>query len=185
MRLVAAPASKVATFIGLALLPAVIHVTLSVGYRADATSGPGASEVDFGLVAASALPHSIVYIGLLAMFGRTLLPGRVALVTALARRMYGAVADEMARYTRAVTWAWCAFFATQLATSLALYLLAPVAIWSFFVNVLNLPLVLLFFVAEHCWRMICLRDAPRHSPSEVIRMIGYIREGFSKRAGPG
>lgn len=185
MRLTAAPAAKRATLIGLGLLPMLIHMALTTRYAAHVASALGPRAVDIGLVAAAAVPHTLVYCGLLAVFGRTLLPGRVALVTALARRMYGTIPDAEARYTRGVTWAWCGFFAAQLGTSLALFLLAPLAAWSFFVGIMNLPLIVLFFAAEQGWRMLRLADAPRHSPREVIRMIGYIGEGLSRRTDSG
>jgi uncharacterized membrane protein len=131
------------------------------------------------------VPHAVVYSVLLAVFGATLLPGREALITALARRMYGTVPAAMASYTRGVTWAWCGFFAAQLLTSLALLLWAPIVVWSVFVNVLNLPLFALMFAAEHVCRQRCLADAPRHSPADVLRMLGHIKDGIWKQARSG
>src|SRR5579864_3068791 len=109
--------------------PGLLHIALSRGEPVP----PGEIEgwVGVGLVAASGLPHAFIYAGLLAIFGASLRPGREPLVTALSRRMYAVVPADMAAYTRGVTWAWCAFFAAELLTSLALFLLAPRAVWSF------------------------------------------------------
>ena len=135
--------------------------------------------VGAGLVLASGLPHAFIYIGLLAIFGASLRPGREPLVTALSRQMYAVVPAEMAAYTRGVTWAWCAFFAAQLLMSLALFLLAPRAVWSLFVALLNLPLIALMFVGEHTLRPFLLKNAPRHSVEDVRRFIAYIKEGLA------
>jgi hypothetical protein len=165
--------------IALGACPLMLHVAL-IGHGWTwlvATIG-GGRFIDIGLVAASGLPHALVYFGLLTMFGATLRPGRDALITALARRMYGTISAEMAAYTRRVTWVWCGFFAAQLVTSLALFLLAPLADWSLFVNVLNLPLLALMFLAEHTCRPFFLKNAPRHSPADMLRMVGHVTSGL-------
>jgi uncharacterized membrane protein len=133
------------------------------------------------LVAASAVPHTVVYLGLLAVFGTSLLPGRDALVTALARHMHGPISDDMAAYTRKLTWLWCGFFAAQLSGSLLLLLFAPLATWSFFVNVLNLPLLVLMFVAEYALRGFGLRNPPRHGLAYMTGMAAFIRQKMSKQ----
>lgn len=167
--------------LAVAAFPVLVHlVFIGMGPARMASVLGFRRAVDVSLVAASGLPHAIVYLGLLAMFGATLRPGREALITALARRMYGAIPDDMAVYTRRVTWVWCGFFAAQLGTSLLLFLAAPLVDWSFFVNVLNLPLVALMFIAEQTCRPFLLRDAPRHSPGEVLRMIGGVTSGLWK-----
>jgi uncharacterized membrane protein len=154
--------------------PALLHLALS-GTAGEADAG---RWLDVGLIAASGLPHALIYAALLVIFAATLRRGRDPLVTALSRRMYAVVPEEMAVYTRRVTWAWCAFFVAQLATSLALFLFAPVVVWSFFVNVLNLPLLALMFIAEHTCRPFLLRNAPRHSLDDVRRIITYLKDGL-------
>jgi uncharacterized membrane protein len=182
MRLSAGSLARGCGLIALGLCPVLVHLAMVTGGGARVASAPAVGRaVDLGLVAASAVPHTVIYATLLAVFGATLLPGRDALVTALSRKMYGRIPAAMAAYTRAVTWAWCGFFAAQLATSLALFLWAPIAVWSVFVNVLNAPLFALMFVAEHACRLVCLADAPRHSPADVVRMIAYISDGIWKR----
>lgn len=158
--------------------PALLHIALSSG-GAVAAEGEVERWIGAGLVAASGLPHAVIYAALLAMFGASLRPGREPLVTALSRRMYAVVPDEMAAYTRGVTWAWCAFFAAQLLTSLVLFWLAPRAAWSLFVNILNVPLLALMFAGEHTLRPFLLKNAPRHSLADVRRLITYLKEGLA------
>lgn len=183
MRRLTAPARRWLCGTVLAVLPLATHAAL-VGWAEAPKPGTG-EAVTLGLVAASAIPHALVNTGLLALFGLTLLPGREPLVTMLARRMSGAISADTVTYTRGVTWAWSLFFLAQLLGSLILFLAAPLAVWSFFVNVLNLPLVVLMFAAEYAYRLHHLEDAPRHSLADVMRMIGYIRERISTAASLG
>ena len=184
MRAAPGPLVKGAVLVTLASFPLAIHVALANG----GWPGMGAASaqvVGTGLVTVSATIHTAVYTALLAAFGMSLLPGREALITALARKMHGTIPDDMAVYTRGVTWAWCGFFAAQLAISLALFLWAPVAAWSLFVNALDLPLLVLMFTAEHAYRMAHLSNPPRYTLSDVRRMMRYIKDGILQRASSG
>ena len=136
-----------------------------------------------GVVTASALTHWAIYGGLLLTFGLTLRPGRQALLTTMARKVHGALSDEVTVYTRRATWAWCGFFAAQLTTSVTLFLFAPLVVWSFFVNVLDLPLVATMFAAEYLCRLTCLRDPPRQSLAQIVRMITEVRKPGDEPAG--
>jgi uncharacterized membrane protein len=123
-----------------------------------------------GFVTISALTHWGIYASLLAAFGLTLRAGREPLITAMARRMHG-LTPELAAYTRKVTIAWTLFFATQLSLSIALFCFAPLIVWSFFVNILDLPLVALMFAVEYAVRLRTLSDPPRHSFSAIMGMV--------------
>src|SRR6185436_6251882 len=62
--------------------------------------------------AARALPlltQLAICMGLMWLFGRTLLPGREPLVTFIARLVHGPLPAPIMRYTRNVTRAWTAF----------------------------------------------------------------------------
>lgn len=122
-----------------------------------------------GLAAAYGIPHAASYVFLLWFFGRTLLPGRVALITRLARRVHGTLAPEMESYTRRVTLAWCVFFVLQVIASALLFQFASLEAWSLFINVLNLPLVALMFVVEYGYRVTRYRDHPQASIAQAIQ----------------
>jgi hypothetical protein len=130
----------------------------------------------FGFVTASALTHWAIYGSLLLMFARTLRRGHEPLITALARRMHGDFSAELALYTRRVTIAWTCFFAMQLALSIGLFCLAPLVVWSFFVNVLDIPLVAAMFSVEYACRIHCLRNPPRHSLAAILNMVAELRK---------
>jgi uncharacterized membrane protein len=121
------------------------------------------------LLAVSGVPHALINLGLLIFFGGSLLPGREPLITIFARKVDRSFPQRMEGYTRSVTAAWAIFFAAQLIISLALFLLAPIALWSLFVNVLNAPLIALMFLAEYLYRITHFRDYRHASIPQMIR----------------
>ena len=91
--------------------------------------------------------------GLLALsFARSLLEGHVPICTLLADQVHGPLTAPELRYTRRITAAWALFFALVTSTTLGLFLLAPLRIWSLFSNFCTLPLVLLMFIVEYAVR---------------------------------
>jgi uncharacterized membrane protein len=94
------------------------------------------------------IQESTIYTLLGLAFGRTLLPGRVALCTQLADKVHGPLSPRELWYTRRVTAAWAAFFFAVTMVSLLLYALAPLRIWSAFINFCVLPLVVTLFLVE-------------------------------------
>lgn len=134
-----------------------------------------------GLLAVNGLSHATLNLFLLWLFGRTLLPGREPLISQISRHINGDLQPEIAIYTRQVNIAWCIFFAMQVVISLLLYIFAPIAAWSLFINVLNLPLLMLMFIAEHAYRSVRL---PNHSRTTILKIIEVYSKEFAapKRA---
>ena len=126
--------------------------------------------------------HAIAYSVLLAWFGASLCPGHEPVVTGIARRIRRTTSDKVLHYTRQVTFAWCAFFAVQLALSAALLLVAPVAAWSTFVTLLNLPLVVAMGLAEFGYRMILFRHEDHTSLVDTLSAL--CRARFSPASRP-
>ncbi len=114
----------------------------------------------------------LIYLFLAVYFGRTVLPGRVALITQMALRLHGEdvrdVAD-VARYTRRLTAVWCGLFLLLATTNALLAVLAkpngvlellgiasplplPPTLWSAFANFGSFALVMLLFAVEFAWR---------------------------------
>lgn len=116
------------------------------------------------------LQHLGTHLALAVFFGRTLLGNGDALVTSMARFIYG---DELSprkvRYTRQVTLAWTLFFVLNALVSTVLFLWAPPAVWSVHANLLTGPLMALMFLGEHLVRQRMLPPHERPSVSEVIR----------------
>jgi uncharacterized membrane protein len=172
----AAARGPIVSLLMLLVVPIMFHIALVAITRVH--TKPGFSlfgMFKFGLVTASALTHWAIYCGLLLTFALTLRPGHTALITALAQRMQGPLSDELTVYTRRVTIAWVGFFATQLAISIGLFCFAPLVAWSFFVNVLDLPLVAAMFGAEYMFRLRHLSEPPRHSVATIFKMVSDMR----------
>lgn len=126
----------------------------------------------YGLIAFDGVSHASMNLFMLWFFGRTLPQGREPLVSQISRHLNGgALPPEIAGYTRAVTIAWSLFFAAQLLGSALLYLFAPLAAWSLFVNVLNAPLLGLMFIGEYIIRVLLHPDHARNSILQVIEVF--------------
>jgi len=128
-----------------------------------------------GIIASSAIPHTIAYLSVLAVFAASLAPGRKAIVTVFAERSRGELPPAVVLYTRRVTRAWCLFCAGQLLGSLSLLLFAPAEVWSMFVNLLNLPLLAAMFCGEFAWRKWRHGAWPRERLTDGFRMAGRLK----------
>jgi uncharacterized membrane protein len=128
-----------------------------------------------GIIASSAIPHAIAYLSVLTIFAASLAPGRKPIVTGFAEKSRGELPPAVVVYTRRVTVAWCLFCAAQLLVSLLLLLFAPTHVWSMFVNVCNLPLLVAMFCGEFAWRKWHYGGGPRERLTDGFRMAGQIR----------
>jgi uncharacterized membrane protein len=129
-----------------------------------------------GLLAVNGLSHATLNLFLLWLFGRTLLRGHEPLISQISRRINGCLNSEVVDYTRHVTIAWCVYFALQVVVSLLLYIFASLTAWSFFINVLNLPLLALMFVAEKIFRT---ARYPNHPKTSILKAIEVYSKDFA------
>ena len=120
----------------------VVAAVLLVGMAAG-----GARSAETGVLVGAGLAHALLYGALLAVFARSLWPGRISVVTRMAARMNPTFHAGMVPYTRVVAWAWCGFFAAQLVASAVLLAMAP-ELWRALVTTVHAPLVLLMALAE-------------------------------------
>jgi uncharacterized membrane protein len=136
-----------------------------------------AERAGLNLTAMPGIPHAVAYTSLLIGFGCTLLPGREALLTRVVVAVRGPMPPDVIQHTRRATIAWCCFFAGQLIGSLFLYLFAPLETWSFFINVLNLPLIVVMFGLEATYRYFRFRDIPLDRFSDLRRIVAKTTGG--------
>lgn len=129
-----------------------------------------------GLLAVNGLSHASLNLFLLWLFGRTLFRGEEPLVSQISRHITGDVRPQIVAYTRSVNIAWCVFFALQVIISLLLYVFATSAAWSFFINVLNVPLLILMFVAEKAY---CTARFPDHPRTSILKVIEVYSRDFA------
>ena len=110
--------------------------------------------------------------GLLAIgFGRSLRAGETPLCTRLADRLHGPLTPAETRYTRQVTLAWALLFVALMLTTLGLYVAAPLAAWSLFVNFVTLPVIVAMFVVEFAVRRRVLPPADRGGILAAVRVF--------------
>lgn len=129
-----------------------------------------------GLLAVNGFSHATINLFLIWLFGRTLLHGREPLITQISRKLNGQLRPEIVVYTRHVTIAWVIFPSSQVIFSLALYIFAPLEAWSFFVNVLNAPLLVLMFVVEKIYRT---QRYPHHPRTTIMQAIEVYTRDFA------
>jgi uncharacterized membrane protein len=110
------------------------------------------------------------YLIMALSFGRSLQINRVPLCTQLADKVHGPLSALELRYTRQVTIAWVVFFLLNMAANFVLFELAPLRIWSLFVNFCSLPLILLMFVAEYAVRRRVLPQVQRSGLIATLRV---------------
>jgi len=96
--------------------------------------------------------HILMFGAMGIWFGRSLFKNRQALCTFFASFVHERMSPALLLYTRQITIAWTGFFFGVAGLSILLFFFAPHEIWSFFANVLSLPLVVLMFVAEYIVR---------------------------------
>lgn len=108
---------------------------------------------------------------LFVTFGRTLLAGRQPLCTRFAMMVHGSLNPQHEIYTRQITLAWAMFFAVMMLTSTLLFFLTSLATWSFFANLLTLPLIALMFIVEYSVRKWRLPDAQHAHFLDAIRVF--------------
>ncbi len=140
-------------------LKAVLAIVLVAGYPLAMHWLLTASQWSHATLAWINLAQTVGMQTLLAwFFGRTLQAGQEPLIAQFARRLHGKdYSPRIARYARQATWAWTWFFVAMAVIPLVLFFTASLATWSFFVNILSIPLLGLMFVAEYAARRWCLR----------------------------
>lgn len=149
----------------------VVLAALAVGAVAALRLGLPARSVG---LASGGVCHGAAYGCLLTWFAKSLRSDREPAVTGFARRMRRTMPDKVVRYTRQVTVAWCGFFAAQLAMSAILLIAAPISVWSRFVTLWNLPLVVAMGLAEFGCRWLLFRREPRTGLIATLAGLRHI-----------
>lgn len=125
-----------------------------------------------GLAQAVTLPPVALNLFMLAVFGRTLLPGREPLITRLCRLERIAlgleVPPDLAAYTRRLTVLWVLLFAALAALSAWAAAFADLVLWSWIANIAAPAASITLFLGEHVWRSL---RYPAHGPASPLRTL--------------
>jgi uncharacterized membrane protein len=109
-----------------------------------------------------------VYGLIAASFARSLFAGRIPTCTQLANTMHGALTPAELAYTRRATVAWVVFYVLTTVAILVLFFVAPLRIWSLFVNFGVFGLMIVMGIADHALRR---RVLPRHPAGGILAII--------------
>jgi len=117
------------------------------------------------------VPPIVINLALAWVFGRTLLRGRVPLISRFALMEQATLSPEVAAYTRLLTWLWTLLFVAAAAISLVLALSGHRDAWSLFTNLINYLLVGALFLGEFVYRRVRFRNYRHHSPLQLLRNV--------------
>jgi uncharacterized membrane protein len=117
------------------------------------------------------VPPVAINLALCWLFGRTLVRGRVPLIARFAMMEQGTLTDELAAYTRTLTWLWTLLFAGAAAASVLLALSGERDAWSIFTNFVNYLLVAGLFLGEFVYRKLRYRSYRHQSPLQLLRNV--------------
>lgn len=117
------------------------------------------------------VPPIALNAGLCWLFGRTLTRARVPLIARYAQMEQGALTEELAAYTRRLTWAWTLLFAGAALASLLLAVSGNRDAWSLFTNLVNYLLVAALFLGELAYRRVRFRNYRHQSPLQLLRNV--------------
>lgn len=120
------------------------------------------------------LQHAGIHLALAAWFAASL--RGEPLIVRVARRVH-AMSPAMVAYATSVTRAWVLYFAVMAVTSVALFVRAPFATWSFFAAVFTPLSLAAMFVGEHALRYRLNPDFERVTMRAAVRAW---REGPSQ-----
>lgn len=128
-----------------------------------------------GLEEASSIvlaPPVLINVYFFFLFGKTLLPGRVPLITHFSRiNLKGSIPYPLAGYTRLLTILWTGLFAVMAIESAALAAFAGLELWSWMVNIVNPGIAVAFFILEHFYRVYRYH---RFGPFSLVRALNIM-----------
>jgi uncharacterized membrane protein len=129
------------------------------------------------------LPPLSVNLGLAWFFGRTLAPGREALITRFARLERSEPQPDKLTYARRLTWVWTMFFLLMAAISAVLAASGAHAAWMWFTAVGNYLCVAALFALEYAYRRRRFpRDDHRSGQISPRQQMDLLRAALRERA---
>lgn len=119
------------------------------------------------------VPPILIPLALAWLFGHTLAKGRTPLVSRFAElEQGGTLTEELARYTRRLTWVWTVFLLALAAISAWLATSGDRLAWSWFTNFASYALLGALYLGEFAYRRVRYRNYRHDSP---FKLAGRIR----------
>lgn len=121
------------------------------------------------------LPPVAVNLGLMALFGASLRPGRTPFIERLMRLgSRDGLGAGLRAYARRLTWMWVAYFFLAAAASLLLAWRAPLEMWSLFTNVLNFVFMAVLFAGQYLYQRAHFGVGAVAPPWTIVRRLGGL-----------
>jgi len=121
------------------------------------------------------IPPFTVSLFLLWLFGRSLAPGRAALISQMAEAYHGELPPHLALYTRRLTWIWTVYFALFALSVFYLGFINSGSQWSFYINLSNYIIIALLLGGEYMLRIYRFKDIQHPSFIGFIRLLNDTR----------
>ena len=115
------------------------------------------------------IPPFAVSVFLVWLFGRSLLPGRIALISQMAEAYHCELSPQLALYTHRLTLVWTVYFTVFATSVFYLGFINSGSHWSFYLNLLNYTVIALLVGGEYLLRIYRFKDLQHPS------FIGFIR----------
>ena len=121
------------------------------------------------------VPPLLVSAFLLWLFGRSLRPGRIALISQLAYAYHGELPPPVVLYTRRLTLVWTIYFAVFGLSVLYLGFINSDSAWSFRINLFNYAVIALLLGGEYLLRIYRFKELQHPSFIDFIKMLNNPR----------
>ena len=121
------------------------------------------------------IPPLVVSVFLVWLFGRSLRPGREALISQVANAYHGELPPALALYTRRLTLIWSVYFALFAISVFYLGFVSSHSDWSFYINLFNYTAIALLLGGEYLVRIYLFRDLDHPSFIGFIRLLNNTR----------
>jgi uncharacterized membrane protein len=121
------------------------------------------------------IPPLVVSVFLVWLFGRSLAPGREALISQVANAYHGELPPPLASYTRRLTAIWAVYFALFGLSVFYLGFISSESGWSFYINLCNYVIIASLLVGEYLIRIYRFKDLQHPSFIGFIRLLNNTR----------
>ena len=126
-----------------------------------------------------------IYTILFKEFYGSLRRNQVPLCTRFAMLVHESISPQLARYTRALTYSWAAFFGLQIPIWFSLFFVLPTQLWAELVSLVPIALMVVLFIIDLAARQILLpyedrKDSLLRTIRALIKHRNNLKQAVAK-----